>query len=73
MLYVQLKKSLYGTLQALLFWKILSETLQEWGFKLNPYDKCADNKNINGKQCIIIWLVGLGLEWMLASRAKSPT
>ena len=32
MLYVQLKKALYGTLQAtLLFWKLLSETLQEWG------------------------------------------
>jgi len=31
MLYVQLKKALYGTLQAaLLFWKLLSETLQEW-------------------------------------------
>ena len=30
MLYVQLKKALYGTLQAaLLFWKLLSETLQE--------------------------------------------
>jgi len=33
MLYVQLKKALYRTLQAaLLFWKLLSETLQEWGF-----------------------------------------
>jgi len=39
MLYVQLKKALYGTLQAaLLFWKLLSETLQEWGFTLNPYN-----------------------------------
>jgi len=37
MLYVQLKKALYGTLQAaLLFWKLLSKTLQEWGFVLNP-------------------------------------
>jgi len=37
MLYVQLKKALYGTLQAaLLFWKLLSQTLQEWGFTLNP-------------------------------------
>jgi len=32
MLYVELKKALYGTLQAaLLFWKLLLETLQEWG------------------------------------------
>ena len=34
------KEGLYGTLQAaLLFWRLLSETLQEWGFTLNPYDK----------------------------------
>jgi len=58
MLYVQLKKTLYGTLQAaLLFWKLLSETLQEWGFTLNPYDKCITNKNIQGKQCMNIWHV----------------
>jgi len=42
MLYVQLKKALYGTLQAaLLFWKLLSKTLVEWGFKLNEYDPCG--------------------------------
>jgi len=54
-LYVQLNKALYGTLQlALLFLKLLSETLQEWGFTLNPYDKCIANKNIEGKQRTII-------------------
>jgi len=59
MLYVQLKKALYGTLQvALLFWRLLSETLQEWGFTLNLYDKCVANRNIEGKQCTIIWHVG---------------
>ena len=58
MLYIQLKKSLYGTLQAaLLFWKLLSETLQEWGFVLNPYDKCVANNIIAGKQCMILWHV----------------
>ena len=31
--------------------------LQEWGFVLNPYDKCVANKNIEGKQCTIIWHV----------------
>ena len=32
MLYVKLKKALYGTLQAaLLFWRLLSDTLIEWG------------------------------------------
>jgi len=44
MLYIQLKKALYGTLQAaLIIWKLLSETLQEWGFTLNPYFKCVAN------------------------------
>ena len=58
MLYVQLNKALYRTLQAaLLFWKLLSETLQKWGFALNPYDKCVAKKNIEVKQCTIIWHV----------------
>ena len=31
MLYVKLKKELYGTLQAaLLFWRLLSSTLKDW-------------------------------------------
>ena len=58
MSYVKLKKALYGTLQAaLLFWRLLSDTLIEWGFELNTYDKCVANKKINGKQCTIIWHV----------------
>ena len=57
-LYVLLKKALYGTLKAaLLFWKRLSSQLQAWGFKLNPYDSCVANKEINGKQCTVIWHV----------------
>jgi len=56
--YVQLKKALYGTLQAaLLFWKLLSDTLQEWGFEINAYDQCVANKVIEGKQCTILWHV----------------
>jgi len=47
---------LYGTLQAaLIFWRILSDTLKERGFKLNKYDQCVTNKMINGQQCTIIW------------------
>ena len=58
MLYVKLRKALYGMLQAaLLFWRLLSDTLMGWGFKLNEYDKCVTNKIINGKQCTIIWHV----------------
>ena len=52
------KKTLYGTLlAALLFWRLLSDTLQEWGFKINQYDQCLANKNIEGKQCTILWHV----------------
>ena len=58
MLYVKLRKELYGILQAaLLFWQLLSYTLVDWGFKLNEYDKCIANKMINSKQCTIIWYV----------------
>jgi hypothetical protein len=49
-IYVKLTKALYGTLQAsLLFWKNLT--------KLNPYDQCVANKEIEGNQCTILWHV----------------
>ena len=58
MLYLQLKKALYGMLQvALLFRKLLSSTLQEWGFKIKEHDQFVANKIIKGKQCTIIWHV----------------
>ena len=41
----------------LLFWKLLSSTLKDWGFNLNDHDKCIANKTINGNQCTIIWHV----------------
>jgi len=57
-LYVELKKALYGTLKAaLLFWRRLSSQLGKWGFELNPYDSCVMNKVIDGKQCTILWHV----------------
>ena len=50
--------ALYETIQAaILFWKLLAETLQEWGFTLNHYERFITNKNFNGKQCTIIWNV----------------
>lgn len=58
MIYVMLKKALYGTLQAaLLFWRELSGKLLGWGFILNPYDNCVANKMINGNQCTVVWHV----------------
>jgi hypothetical protein len=57
-IYVRLKKALYGTLRAaLLFWQRLSSQLEEWGFKPNAYDPCVMNKDINGTQCTILWHV----------------
>ena len=58
-IYTELNKALYGTLQAaLLFWKNLSGFLVEkLGFEANPYDFCVVNKNINGSQCTIGWHV----------------
>jgi hypothetical protein len=57
-LYVELKKALYGTLRAaLLFWRRLSSQLAKWDFSPNPYDPCVMNRDINGKQCTILWHV----------------
>jgi hypothetical protein len=57
-LYIQLKKALYGTLRtSLLFWKKLTEVLQGWGFIINPYDWCVANKVITENQCNIVWHV----------------
>jgi len=56
MAYIKLRKALFSTLQvALIFWKLLSDTLIDWGFKLNEYNKCLAIKIINGKQSTIIW------------------
>ena len=51
-LYVRLKKELYGTLQAaMLFWRPLTAKLVDMGFEINPYDRCVANKLIDGKRC----------------------
>ena len=56
MIYVELQKKLYGTLRAaLLFWKLISNTLQEWVFRINEYYRCVANKEIKGEQCTITW------------------
>ena len=36
---------------------MLSSTLIDWGFTINPYDHCVANKTINRKQCTILWHV----------------
>lgn len=45
MLYAELQKALYRTLEAaLLFWKDLSATLESWGYEQSPYDWGIMNK-----------------------------
>ncbi len=57
-LHIKLKIALNGTLKvAFLFWQLLSSQLEKWGFKSNPYNACVMNKDINGKQCTILWHV----------------
>lgn len=58
-IYTELDKALYGTLQAaLLFWKKLSSILvDQLGFTINPYNSCVANKQIDGKQFTICWHV----------------
>ncbi len=59
LLYVQLLKALYGCIQsAMLWWKLLTTTLVEDGFVVNPYDPCVANKQMaDGTQCTICWYV----------------
>lgn len=55
-LYTHALHSIYGCLEAAILWyNLYSETLQQLGFELNPYDVCIANKIINGKQCTIAW------------------
>jgi hypothetical protein len=58
-LYVKLQKALYGLMQAsLLFYRKLRKELEDYGFKVNPYDPCVANKVTEcGKQMTVIWHV----------------
>ena len=42
--------AIYGCIELAIQWyKLCSETLNEKGFKLNPYDRCVANKMVNCK------------------------
>jgi AAA ATPase containing von Willebrand factor type A (vWA) domain len=57
-LYVRLKKALYGCVRSALLWyELYSSTLKDLGFEINPYDQCVANKMINGHMCTICWYV----------------
>ena len=58
-IYSEAIKALYGTVDAAkIFYDNLCNVLvKELGFVLNAYDACVSNKQVNGKQCTIIWHV----------------
>jgi hypothetical protein len=57
-LYTHVRKALYGLLEsAMLFYKRLVMDLQQYGFKLNPYEPCVANKVVNDKQMTVSWHV----------------
>ena len=57
-LYVKLKKALYGCLKsAILFYRKLSTDLTKMGFKIKFYDPCVANKMVGGKQLTVCWHV----------------
>ena len=57
-LYVELRKALYGQLKAaLLYYLKFVSDIKEIGFKLNPYDPCVANRMVNGHQHTICWHV----------------
>ena len=57
-LFLRLARALYGCVKSALLWyQLFSSTLQQMGFKLNPYDLCVANAEIKGAQCTIVWYV----------------
>jgi hypothetical protein len=49
---------MYGCVKSALLWyKVFTETLEDMGFVINPYEPCMANCVIKGKQCTINWYV----------------
>ena len=55
-MYVELQKALYGLMRAsLLFYRKLQKEPEEYGFEVNPYDPCVENKMTDsGKQMTLV-------------------
>ena len=54
-LYVRLKKAIYGLLRSsLLFYRKLRGELEAYGFKINPYEKCVGNKMMTTKTVVTV-------------------
>ena len=58
LIYVNMNKALYGLLKsALQFYKKFCSDIEAYGFKVNPYDPCVANADINGHQMTVTWHV----------------
>ena len=56
--YLLFIRLIYGRIESALLWyKILSTTLEGIGFEKNPYGRCVENKMIEGTQLKIVWYV----------------
>ena len=58
-MYVELLKALYGTLRAarLVWEKLQTKLVNDWGFMPNQYDSCVVNKKVDRKQLTMAWHV----------------
>ena len=57
-IYVEMKKALYGMLQSsLLYYKKFRKDFEGIGFVVNPYNPCIVNRIVEGKQHTITWHV----------------
>ena len=55
-LYVQLKKALYGCLKrTLVFYEKLVGDLEAYWSRINPYNPCVANDMVGGKQLTVCW------------------
>ena len=59
LLYAKTNKNFYGLLRSILiYYKKLLSDLEVYGFTINPYNPCVDNKDINGYHMTILCHVG---------------
>ena len=58
LMYVRMNKALYGMLKsALQFYLKFRSDIEAYGFKVNFYDPCASNVDLNGHQITVTWHV----------------
>ena len=51
-------RAIYGCIESALQWYYFyTHNLKAEGCILNKYDRCVANKNVNGKQCTVVWYV----------------